>query len=113
MVKAMFIFLICGYLAMMVGAYADDYNHNSSKSAKTAKIEANPNQDMIEGDWEITKGKIRAKFGKLTNDDLEVIKGNLQELEGRIQKAYGYSKARAKLEYQSFKDSLDRKRNKG
>lgn len=111
MVKAMFVFLICGYLAMMVGAYADDYKQ--PKSAKTAKIEAHPNQDMVEGDWQITKGKIRSKFGKLSNDDLEVIKGNLEELEGRIQKAYGYSKERAKLEYRSFKDSLNKKRNKG
>lgn len=110
MVKVMFVFLICGYLAMMVGAYADDYQ----KSAKTQQIESHPNKDMIEGDWAITKGKIRAKYGKLSDQDLEVVKGNLQELEGRIQKAYGYSKERAKMEYQSFKKSLEeRKHNKG
>lgn len=109
MVKIMFAFLVCGYLAMMVGAYADDYHPKS----KSAIIEEHPNKDMVKGDWNIMKGKIRAKYGKLNDDDLEVIKGNLEELEGRIQKAYGYTKERAKLEYQSFKDSLDKKRNKG
>ena len=43
----------------------------------------------IKGDWNITKGKLKQKWGKLTDDDLQYVEGKQDELFGRIQKATG------------------------
>ena len=45
----------------------------------------------IQGDWNITKGKLKHKWAKLTDDDLEYVEGRQAELLGRIQKATGES----------------------
>lgn len=47
------------------------------------------NWNQIEGNWEQFKGKVQTKWGKLTDDDLDVIKGKRKELAGRLQKHYG------------------------
>jgi uncharacterized protein YjbJ (UPF0337 family) len=43
----------------------------------------------IKGDWNITKGKLKQKWAKLTDDDLQYVEGKHEELLGRIQKATG------------------------
>ncbi len=43
----------------------------------------------IKGDWNITKGKLKQKWAKLTDDDLQYLEGNQEELLGRIQKRTG------------------------
>ena len=43
----------------------------------------------IKGDWNITKGKLKQKWAKLTDDDLQYVEGKHDELFGRIQKATG------------------------
>ncbi len=43
----------------------------------------------IKGDWNITKGKLKQKWAKLTDDDLQFVAGKQEELLGRIQKATG------------------------
>ncbi len=50
------------------------------------------NNDIIEGKWNQVKGSAQAKWGKLTNDDLDQIQGNRTKLAGKIQEAYGKSK---------------------
>ena len=40
----------------------------------------------IKGDWNITKGKLKQKWAKLTDNDLEFVEGKEEELVGRIQK---------------------------
>ena len=50
------------------------------------------NQDVIQGQWQQLKGSLRAKWGKLTDDDLDVIAGKQDQLEGRLQQRYGYAK---------------------
>jgi uncharacterized protein YjbJ (UPF0337 family) len=60
------------------------------------------NSDQLEGPWEIVKGKIQAQWGKLTNDDLDVIEGNRKEIAGRIQQRYGYAKDRAEREINAW-----------
>ena len=47
------------------------------------------NWNQVEGNWEQFKGKAQAQWGKLTNDDLDVIKGNRTALVGKIQERYG------------------------
>ncbi|KQY14968.1 hypothetical protein ASE23_26090 [Rhizobium sp. Root73] len=53
------------------------------------------NWDMIEGKWKEYRGKAQAQWGKLTDDDLDVINGRRQELAGRIQVRYGVEKEEA------------------
>jgi len=43
----------------------------------------------IKGDWNITKGKLKEKWGKLTDSDLTYAEGKSDELIGRIQKRTG------------------------
>lgn len=50
------------------------------------------NRDIIEGNWRQMKGKVKAKWGKLTDDELDQIEGNYEVLCGRIQEAYGLSR---------------------
>ena len=50
------------------------------------------NRLEIKGDWNIAKGKLKQKWGKLTNDDLQYVKGKEDELVGRIQKRTGESR---------------------
>jgi uncharacterized protein YjbJ (UPF0337 family) len=54
--------------------------------------------NRVEGNWKQVKGKIREQWGKLTDDDLDVIKGRRDQLEGKIQERYGYAKDRVRKE---------------
>jgi uncharacterized protein YjbJ (UPF0337 family) len=46
----------------------------------------------IKGDWNISKGKLKQKWAKLTDDDLQYVEGKSEELIGRIQKRTGESR---------------------
>jgi len=50
------------------------------------------NWDRIEGNWKQFKGSVRQQWGKLTDDQLDVIGGKRDSLAGKIQEAYGISK---------------------
>ena len=45
------------------------------------------NSDRIEGNWKELKGKVQQQWGKLTDDDLDVVEGRRTELVGKIQQA--------------------------
>lgn len=64
------------------------------------------NWDRIEGDWKQFTGKVKEQWGKLTDDDLTVIKGKRDQLEGKIQERYGYAKDRVKKEVDDWSASL-------
>jgi len=53
------------------------------------------NEDTLKGQWNQVKGKAREKWGKLTNDDLDVVQGRAEQLVGRIQERYGLQRAEA------------------
>ncbi len=50
------------------------------------------NWDRIEGNWQQAKGKVKQRWGKLTDDQLAVINGQRDILAGKLQEAYGLSK---------------------
>ena len=54
------------------------------------------NWDQIEGSWKQLSGNIKAKWGELTDDDLDEAGGNREILEGKIQEKYGKSKEEAR-----------------
>lgn len=64
------------------------------------------NWDRIAGDWKQAKGKVREKWGKLTDDDLRVIEGKREQLAGRLQSAYGIAKDEAERQINEFEKSF-------
>ena len=60
------------------------------------------NWDRIEGNWKQFKGTVKARWGKLTDDELDVIAGKRMELSGRIQEAYGLTKEQAERQIERF-----------
>jgi uncharacterized protein YjbJ (UPF0337 family) len=60
------------------------------------------NADIIKGNWKQVKGKIKEKWGKLTDDDLDVIEGKRDQLIGKIQERYGLSKDEAEKQIDDF-----------
>lgn len=51
--------------------------------------------DQISGNWKQFKGNVKKQWGKLTDDDLEQVKGQRDVLAGKIQERYGIAKDEA------------------
>jgi uncharacterized protein YjbJ (UPF0337 family) len=64
------------------------------------------NSDQLKGDWKQLAGKVKSKWGKLTDDDMTVIEGKREELAGRIQERYGCAKEQAEKELNDFCKTL-------
>jgi uncharacterized protein YjbJ (UPF0337 family) len=60
------------------------------------------NHDRIEGRWKQVKGKVKERWGKLTDDDIDVIAGKRDQLLGRIQQRHGIAKEEAERQVESF-----------
>ncbi len=60
------------------------------------------NSDQFEGKWKQLKGSVKQQWGKLTDDDLTTISGKKDELIGRLQERYGYTKEQAQQEANAF-----------
>lgn len=63
------------------------------------------NNDRIEGNWKSFKGKVKEQWGKLTDDDLDVIAGKRDQLLGRIQQRHGLAKDEAERQIGTFERS--------
>ncbi|WP_337016047.1 CsbD family protein [Pantoea agglomerans] len=63
------------------------------------------NEDRIGGNWKQFKGKVKEKWGDLTDDDMTVVEGKRDQLVGKIQERYGYKKDRAEKEVKEWEDS--------
>ena len=68
------------------------------------------NPDIIQGKWTQIKGSLKAKWGKLTDDDLNRMDGNHQYLVGKLQERYGWQKDQAEREIRDFEQSLGKKK---
>jgi uncharacterized protein YjbJ (UPF0337 family) len=60
------------------------------------------NQDRIEGRWKELKGKLKERWGRLTDDDLDVIAGRRDQLLGRIQQRHGLAKEEAERQVRDW-----------
>ncbi|HXY35454.1 MAG TPA: CsbD family protein [Planctomycetaceae bacterium] len=63
------------------------------------------NQATLQGNWNEIRGKLRRRWGQLTNDDVETFNGNVEQLVGLIQRKTG--EARSQVE--DFLDELTAK----
>jgi len=64
------------------------------------------NWDQISGQWKQYKGKAREKWGKLTDDEFDVINGKREQLVGKLQERYGLEKDRAEKEVDDWAKSF-------
>ena len=64
------------------------------------------NWDQVQGTWKQMTGKVKEKWGKLTDDDLTVIAGKRDQLAGILQERYGYAKEQAEKELDEFMKGL-------
>ncbi len=60
------------------------------------------NKDQFEGQWKSIKGKVKEKWGKLTDNDITQINGKREQLVGQLQKKYGYAKDKAEEELKNW-----------
>lgn len=67
----------------------------------------NFHEDTFEGGWKEFKGYAQAAWGKLTDDDLEMAKGGVHALEGKLQKEYGMTIEKARDEIDALIDRYD------
>jgi uncharacterized protein YjbJ (UPF0337 family) len=64
------------------------------------------NWDQIQGKWKQFAGRFREKWGKLTDDDLQVIGGKKDQLVGKIQERYGMAREQAQREVDDYVNTL-------
>jgi uncharacterized protein YjbJ (UPF0337 family) len=60
------------------------------------------NWDQIKGKWQQAKGQAQQKWGKLTDDDLDVVNGRREELVGKVQERYGIAREEADKQVSEF-----------
>ncbi len=68
-------------------------------------------KETLAGEWKQLRGEVQRKWGKLTDDDLDQVQGDLQKLLGKIQERYGHAKEHAQRELDELLQS--RKATKG
>jgi uncharacterized protein YjbJ (UPF0337 family) len=66
------------------------------------------NWDQVEGKWKQLKGSVKQKWGKLTDDDLDVIAGKRDQLAGKIQERYGITKEEAQKQIDDWSPDTSR-----
>jgi uncharacterized protein YjbJ (UPF0337 family) len=60
------------------------------------------NEDILKGKWRQIKGEVKSRWGKLTDDDVDVVAGDAEKLIGRVQERYGYQRDQAQREVDDF-----------
>ncbi len=68
------------------------------------------NEDQIKGNWKQFKGKVKEKWGKLTDDDLDIVEGRTDQLVGKLQERYGIARQEAEKQYKEFIKSCEEHR---
>jgi uncharacterized protein YjbJ (UPF0337 family) len=85
-------------------------NHRNACDVGHSELKNRSNRmdwNRLEGSWKQTRGKIREKWGKLTDDDLTQINGRRDQFEGKIQERYGVAKDRVRKDVDDWLNSLD------
>jgi uncharacterized protein YjbJ (UPF0337 family) len=62
--------------------------------------------NRIEGNWKQFAGKVKTKWGKLTDDDLTMVNGSREQLEGKIQQRYGQARDQIRKDVDDWLKSM-------
>ena len=65
------------------------------------------NKDRIEDRWTQVKGRIKEKWGKLTDDQLDQAEGKWDQIAGLVQEQYGIARDEARRQLKEFEDMDD------
>jgi uncharacterized protein YjbJ (UPF0337 family) len=65
------------------------------------------NNEQMAGAWRQIRGKVKAQWGKLTDDDLKQLEGNAEQLAGKLQQRYGLARAEAERQVQEFRRQIN------
>jgi uncharacterized protein YjbJ (UPF0337 family) len=60
------------------------------------------NWTQIDGKWDQVKGAAQKQWGKLTDDDLAVARGSMEEFSGRLKERYGFAEEEAQRQVKEF-----------
>jgi len=64
------------------------------------------NEDVIKGNWSQLRGRLKEKWGKLTDIDLDRAEGHREYLVGKLRERYGIAKEKAEVQVKEFERSL-------
>jgi uncharacterized protein YjbJ (UPF0337 family) len=64
------------------------------------------NSDQLKGKWKQVKGSVKERWGKLTDDDMNVIDGQSEQLIGKIQERYGIAREAAQKQVDEWNSSV-------
>ena len=67
------------------------------------------NSDIFAGNWKQMKGKVRERWGKFTDDDLDVIEGRREQIVGKIQERYGIKQDEAEKQLKAFEEGYSQR----
>ena len=70
------------------------------------------NWDTIEGKWRDLKGRVRSRWGKFTDDDVDLLAGKKDQLVGKIQERYGVMRDEAEKQVDEWIKTLDERDKK-
>jgi uncharacterized protein YjbJ (UPF0337 family) len=87
---------LIGGVALVVVGSKHWANRNFSRA--TVRKERIMNWDQISGQWKQYKGRAKEKWGKLTDDEIDVIEGKRDQLVGKVQERYGIARDQAEKE---------------
>lgn len=60
------------------------------------------NEDTIKGQWKQLRGTLKSRWGKLTDDDLDIASGSAEYLAGKLQERYGIARDEAERQIRDF-----------
>jgi uncharacterized protein YjbJ (UPF0337 family) len=60
------------------------------------------NEDTLKGNWKQLKGKVKERWGKLTDDDIDIVEGRSEQLAGILQERYGIAREEAERQVREF-----------
>lgn len=66
------------------------------------------NREVLAGSWRNLRGQVKARWGKLTDDDMAKIEGRFDQLVAAVQKRCGYAREEAEREIEAFLDEVQR-----
>ncbi|MGH8615935.1 MAG: CsbD family protein [Gammaproteobacteria bacterium] len=64
------------------------------------------NWEQVQGHWKLLKGTVKQKWDNLTEEEIDMVEGKREELIGRLEVKYGYTKEKAEAEVDAWAKNL-------
>ena len=94
--------LFCGF----IGAVNAEHSIAEEKETRLTEKGNTMSEEKLAGKWAQVVGKIKEKWGDLTDQDLEKVKGKKDQLVGLIQQKYGETKEEVEKKVNNLLDKM-------